>query len=170
MASRHWNIEVASAGTRASGAPATEATIDIGRAHGVDLTPHRSRVLDPGALRAADLVVGMERAHVRETVVANPAGWPRTFTLKELVRRGEERGQRDPAEPLRVWLARMHEGRDSRAMLGASRDDDVADPTGSWVTDHAATARELDDLLARLVRLAWPEPGARRVPYLDLEV
>jgi len=50
----------------------------------------------------------------------------------------------------------VHEGRRSVELLGASTDDDVADPTESMLGDHDTTARELADLVDRLVELAWP--------------
>jgi hypothetical protein len=81
-------------------------------------------------LQRADLVLGMERAHVRHAVLLEPEAWPRTFTLKELVRRGEELGSRPPVESPGAWLARAHEGRDRPDMLGDSLLDDVADPYG----------------------------------------
>jgi hypothetical protein len=81
-------------------------------------------------LQRADLVLGMERAHVRHSVLLEPEAWPRAFTLKELVRRGAELGPRPPVESPGAWLARAHEGRDRPDLLGDSPLDDVADPYG----------------------------------------
>src|SRR5688572_16289124 len=75
---------------------------------GLDLNAHRSRLTTPDLLAGADLVLTMERAHVREAVATNPAAWPKTFTLKELVRRATAVGPRHPEQPLDDWLASLH--------------------------------------------------------------
>ena len=118
-------------------------------AMGIDLTPHRSRIVDATMIRAADVVIGMERLHVREAVVLAPEMFGHTFTLKELVRRGESVGPRGD-EPVEQWMARISAGRRPLDQLGWSADDDVADPFGRSVKVYAATAAELDDLVSRL--------------------
>jgi len=138
------------------GRPATPGTVLAAEAHGLDLREHRSRPLDPEVLAAADRVIGMERLHVREAVVADPAVWRRAFTLPDLVRRAEAGGARGPHEPLRAWLEFLSAGRDRMALMGASRDDDVRDPTSDRSVDHHETAAYLDALVDRLVALAWP--------------
>ena len=58
-------VEVASAGTAAwEGQPATEGAIEVANRDGIDLGAHRSRRVTPAMLRAADLVLVMERDHV----------------------------------------------------------------------------------------------------------
>jgi hypothetical protein len=47
-------------------------------------------------IRHATLRIGLEREHVQEAVLLDGSAWPRTFTLKEIVRRGEEVGPRRP--------------------------------------------------------------------------
>jgi protein-tyrosine-phosphatase len=102
----------------------------------------------------ADLVIGMARSHVREAVaLAGPAVVNRAFTLKEIVRRGEERGGRAAGEPVDAWLARLAAGRRINDLLGDSDADDVADPIGGPRRHYERTATELDDLTARLARL-----------------
>jgi protein-tyrosine-phosphatase len=101
-----------------------------------------------------DLLLGMARSHVREAVaLAGPAVLGRAFTLKEIVRRGEERGGRAPGEPLEAWLARLAAGRRVNDLLGDSDADDVADPIGGPRRSYERTAVELDDLTARLAGL-----------------
>ena len=153
-------LPVSSAGLVGDQQPVTEETSDVAQAFGLDLGAHESRRLETGLVRDAALVIGMERRHVREAVVLDPAAWPHTFTLKELVRRGEATGKRATGEALDDWLARVHEGRQRSELLGASLEDDVIDPTGSAFTDHDATARELLDLVGRFVRLAWPDDAS----------
>jgi hypothetical protein len=42
--------------------------------------------------------------------------------------------------------------------MGASDDDDVADPTADLRVDHDTMAAEVEDLVLRAVDLLWP-PG-----------
>jgi protein-tyrosine-phosphatase len=158
LAARMVPAAVVSVGTDAVGAPATPPTVDAANRLGLDLdlSEHTSRPLDAAALANADLVIAMERRHVQEAVVKATTSFAHTFTLKELVRRGSEIGPRGADETLDGWLARVHLGRKPMDLLGSSRDDDIADPTVSAIVDHDAMAREVLDLVDRLVALAWP--------------
>lgn len=76
-------VEVASAGTAArDDEPATPESIAVTAGDGVDIRAHRSRRLTPEVLRAADLVIVMERAHAR-TVQSLGADPKRTHVLSE---------------------------------------------------------------------------------------
>jgi protein-tyrosine-phosphatase len=122
------------------------------------LTPpdHASRVVSAADLGAADLVLCMERAHVREAVVLDGTAWPKTFTLKELVRRASTTAPRGPRETGAEWLTRVHADRDRGDLLGSSSVDDVADPFGKRLSAYEATAAELVGLAARLIEVIWP--------------
>jgi protein-tyrosine phosphatase len=120
---------------------------------GIDTSAHRSRKLRPDLVAGADIVIGMACEHVREAVVLAPDTWGRAFTLKEIVRLGEERGGRAPGESVEQWLARLHEGRRRSDLFGQSEADDVADPIGGPRRSYRRTADELDDLTARLAQL-----------------
>ena len=152
-----------SAGLGASGYPATSPTVDAARVFGLDLTEHRSRQLDATLTADADLIVGMERQHVREVVVLDQRVWSRAFTLKELVRRASAIGPHAPDESLDQWLHRVGEGRRPADLLGQSREDDVADPTTDPLADYATLAHEVDTLVKELVDLAWPAAAGRRI-------
>jgi protein-tyrosine phosphatase len=148
------DARVASAGLLRSGQPASAHGVDVLRGRGVDMTAHRSRSMSRDILSASDLLLGMAREHVREAVVMDPGVWPRTFTLKELVRRGEATGPRGPGEPLRDWLAWVGQGRRVADLTGSSPQDDVADPIGMPRTAYERLAAELDGLIDRFVALA----------------
>jgi protein-tyrosine phosphatase len=150
---RGASIEIETAGLVGDGAPATDATVTVAQQRGLDLSDHRSRALTPDLIAGSDLVLGMERVHVREAVVLLPQAWPLSFTLKEFVRRAEAIGQRRSDEDLAQWIARIHNGRDRVSLLGSSSVDDLNDPTGGTFAEHADTVLELDDLVERLVRL-----------------
>src|ERR1039458_6355835 len=87
------------------GEPPPPEAISAMAGYGLDISGHRSRRVTVADLAWADLVLGMSREHVRYAVVTAPDAWPRSFTLKELVRRGEQAGPRKPDEPLADWLA-----------------------------------------------------------------
>jgi len=155
---RSATVTIASAGLLEPDLPAVEGVRRALAGRGLDAGDHRSRRLDVDLVRGAGLVLGLERQHVREVVVLDPAAWSRAFTLKEIVRRGESAGPRVAGESWPAWLDRVHLGRRRSDLLGSSPEDDVADPMGGALEDYEATADELDDLLSRLVDLAWP-PG-----------
>ncbi len=156
LASTGVPATVTSAGMLASGvAPPPEAVAALAP-YGLDISEHRSRHLEVADVEAAGLVVGMARSHVREAVVLAPEAWPRTFTLKELARRGSDAGPRRPGERLARWLARVGEGRVLSELLGDADVDDVADPMGGAPEVYQATAALLGELVDRLVTLAWP--------------
>ena len=159
-----FEARVHSAGRLYDDAEVSSGSVAALRARGLDISSHRSRTTTREMLRDADLVLAMERAHVREAVVLERSVWPRAFTLKELVRRGGQLGPRKPDEELVDWLARVHAGRSSQDLLGSGSDDDVADPIGGPDELYARTADEIDTLLRRVVDLAFAPaaPAARR--------
>ena len=156
IAARRLPVDVASAGILDPGQPATPRTVEVATRLGLDLRPHVSRVIDSELLVGADLVVGMERLHVREAVLMEPSVWPHAFTLPELVRRAELVAPREPDLSLRAWLEILSVGRNRLAMMGAAPDDEIRDPTSDASVDHESTAAELEDLVERLLSRAWP--------------
>ncbi len=157
LATRGVSAHVHSAGLLDLGQPASAHGVDVLKAMGIDLSSHRSRTMTAELVRGADLVLGMARMHVREAVVLVPQVWPRAFTLKELVRRGENLGPRAPDQPLEEWLAKVHAGRSRSDLMGDSDDDDIFDPIGAPRSRYQATAAEIEDLTDRLVALLFPQ-------------
>lgn len=149
---------VSSAGLHPGGAPATGHGVAAMADRGLDLSSHRSRQLALELVTQADLIIGMAREHVREVAVLDADALARSFTLKELVTAGERIGARRDGEDLATWLARAGTGRRRQTLLGSGHDPtlDVEDPVGRSRSDYETTADELDDLLGRLVSLAWP--------------
>lgn len=150
------DVAVSSAGFKSTGMPATDEAVLVMAERGVDISEHQSRRVEVERLRAADLVLAMARLHVREALVQSPDLLSHTFTLKEIVRRGDDVGGREPDEDLATWLKRLGTDRGPINVLGDARADDIADPVGSPVRTYKKTAKELDRLLSRLVELAWP--------------
>jgi len=135
------------------GRPASEDGVAVMAARGIDTSRHLSRRMTSDMLRHADMVIGMAREHVREAVLMLPDVWARTFTLKELVRRGTDVGPRAAGQPLDEWLAKVHAGRTRSDLLGSSEADDVADPIGQPLAVYERTADELSSLTTRLASL-----------------
>jgi protein-tyrosine phosphatase len=147
---------ISSAGITFDGRAATDEAIKAAAAYNVDLTEHRSRVMNADMLHNAHLVIAMERMHAREAIVLGESLLQRTFTLKELVRRAEAMGARGPEETIDAWLVRVGADRRPMELFGESVDDDVADPYLGPPRVYEACIAELDDLLRRLVGLLWP--------------
>lgn len=150
---------VGSAGLLPGGSPATDDAVAVMSLRGVDLRRHRSRTLNPQIARATPLVIGMTRHHVREACVTYGAPMEHTFTLKELVRRGERSGPRQPGETVSAWLSRVGVGRQPSDLLGDDPADDIADPVGRPREVYEGTVRELESLLQRFVGLLVGEPA-----------
>jgi protein-tyrosine phosphatase len=144
---------IRSAGVLDAGSPAAPEAVAAMAARGIDISHHRSRRLSDPLVAGADLVLGMARQHVREVALIDPAAWPNSFTLKELVRRAEPAGPWARGQSLDEWLAKVAADRTHSEMLGASRADDVADPIGGPRSGYEATAAELSELVSALVAL-----------------
>lgn len=150
------SVSITSAGLLTEGRPASPEAVAVMAEYGLDISDHRSRLVDADLVAAADLVLGMARRHVREAIVLDPATWAKTFTVKDLVRRTGAREPRAPGEALDGWLRSLGEGRAVDDLLGEDPDDDVADPIGLPIETYRAVAAELDGLLEALVAAAWP--------------
>jgi len=160
LEARGVGAQVSSAGSLRGGVPASPGSVKAMARRGLDLDAHESHQLTAEDLASADLVVCMARRHAREAVVLHPPAWPRTFTLKELVRRGEAVGARGPGQSLEAWLTTLGVGRTRSGLLADDPVDDVADPIGGPDSAYEATAVLLEDLVGRAVDLAFPAaPG-----------
>lgn len=142
---------VSSAGFLAAGQPAHPDTQAAAAEIGIDLSGHRSRTVTRELLRTdgSGLVVTMTRRHLREVSVMEPAVWPRSVTLRELVRRiaAEERD-----------LATMLATRRPRDVAADDPADDISDPVGMPVDAHRALVAEFRALLPAVVRW-WQRYG-----------
>ncbi|MDQ3108196.1 MAG: hypothetical protein M3Q68_10380, partial [Actinomycetota bacterium] len=161
LARRGVPSHVHSAGLLDDGEPASAHGVDILRDRGIDLAAHRSIHMTADLVTSADLILGMARLHVREAVVLRPEVWPRAFTLKELVRRGEDLGARASQQPVDEWLTKAHAGRSHTDLLGDAVADDIFDPIGSSRSQYDKTADEIADLVDRLVVLLFGQEHAR---------
>ena len=155
------DANVTSAGELSGGAPASGGSVRMMAARGLDLTQHVSRTVSVAELRRADLILAMARRHLRFAVGLAPEVFSRTFTVKELARRGTAIGPRRHGQSLPDWLATAHDGRTTASLLGDDRADDVADPIGKPDPEYAVTALELESLLDTVVALAFSNAERR---------
>jgi protein-tyrosine phosphatase len=163
FASRGVVARVESRGTHAvDGAPALEYAVAVMRAEGVDLSEHRSRLVDLPDLDRSDLVLTMTRAHLRHLATLQPAAFPRLFPLRELVDRVRgENARRD--ETMSAWVARVGHGRKAADLLDDDPRLDVEDPAGCELDVYVALVRELANAISRIIDAGWPESIGARV-------
>lgn len=157
LAARGVTADVSSAGLLGAAWQPPPEVIAVMAARGIDVTGHRSRIVTADDLASADLVLGLAREHVRHAAVLLPEAWPRAFTIRELLRRGQQAGPRAPGEPLAHWLARVAQDRRRHDLLGRHPADDVADPAGGPLRGYQAACGLLDCLARELVELGWPK-------------
>jgi protein-tyrosine phosphatase len=157
---------VGSAGLLPGGSPATPDAIATMADRRVDIAGHVSQTVTEEMVRDTPLILTMTRHHVRELCAGYGAPIDRTFTLKELVRRGDEAGGRVQGESVYAWLARMNVGRRPADLMGDDPVDDIADPVGRPRADYEDTADILEDQLRRFVRLLVGGPP-RSAAYSD---
>lgn len=152
------DVVINSAGTRGATIGPPARLLKEAAAFGMDLdghVPHRMEIED---IARSDLVIGMAREHVRETVLMDQTSFPMAFTLREFVRRGSDIGPRSTREPLSDWLVRVHGARRHLDLIGDSGPDDIPDPMGGSSEDfrHMLTeVKELTDLLYSLIWGSW---------------
>lgn len=150
------DVTVESAGTLGTTQQVPTELQQEAAAYGLDLSAHRPRRVDPETIVRADLVLGMERAHVREIVLADPPSFAKTFTLREILRRGGERGPRGEHQTLADWLGQLGDGRRHSELLGTSPLDDVPDPMGGHPEEYRTMLMELATSTQTLHSLIWP--------------
>lgn len=125
---------------------------------GIDLSRHRSLPVTPESMRAADLIFGIDREHVRELISRSPDVRPKTFTLTEFVHRAEQAAPRGRHQRLTDWLDQVGDGRgdDGADLVGVA--DDIVDPYAQRPEVWRAVIAQLDDLTQRAVAVL----GTRR--------
>lgn len=148
---------VESAGLVTQGQEASQHGVDAMARRGIDIDAHRSRRLSTYLVDAADLIVGMERQHVREVAVLDADAFARAFTLPELARAARSIGPRTD-EPLGTWLGRAAGDRRPADLLGHDPADEVADPIGRSAKHYERTAVEIEGLVRTVVDHLFPRP------------
>jgi protein-tyrosine phosphatase len=157
-AERGLPATTSSAGLLFDAKPAEPNAVTALERLGVDLSTHRSRVIDEAMIERAGLIVAMEQRHVLEVATLVPGAFARTFTLPDLVQRAEKVG---PRSSLTVadWVASLDEPRRRSQILRHNPDAEIPDPMGGTKRAFRRCADSLVDLVDRLIAVAWPEEG-----------
>ena len=155
LADRAPEVTVGSVGLLFDDRPAEPGAVRAMARRGIDLSGFRSRVMTAEAFEGSSLILVMERLHVREVSVLAPGLFRRTFTLPEFVDQAEPFGPRGD-EPLLDWVTRIGQMRRPSDYLIEDVRSEVPDPMGQSGRAFRRIADLIDDLLARLVDLAWP--------------
>jgi low molecular weight protein-tyrosine phosphatase len=149
-------VTVASAGLLPAGRPPTREVEQVMRRRGLDVAHHRSRELEAALDPAPDLILAMAREHARAVIDLRPELFPRTFTLKDFVRRASGEGRRRESEDLGAFVDRLQLGRKPWDLRGSEPADDVVDPIGRPRRFYERCAAEMAVLVASAVDMAWP--------------
>lgn len=152
-------VEVWSAGFASEDQPALAEAVAAMEEVGIDLRPHRSRLLDAGQCARADLVVAMTRRHVIDVALLSPETWPRTFPLRDLLERARGVGPRAEAEPVRDWVRRLHGERQRSELFALPPQTDVPDPVGAPLRTFVALREQLEAGVAELAGLLGGDPA-----------
>lgn len=163
-------VTVASAGTAALVGRAVDPQVaELLRLAGADATGFAARQLQADQVRAADLVLVMERSHRAAVVAADPAAVRRTFLLAELgviaslvaAAGWPADVPADPAARLAVLpqLAGRHRPQVARA--GAP---EVVDPFRQSPDVHRSTFATVADRVDEIVAAVTQRTGERRLP------
>ncbi|MGE0309365.1 MAG: hypothetical protein AB7N61_20300 [Acidimicrobiia bacterium] len=162
LATRGHDVIVSSAGTHGGLLEVPVDTLRAAAEVGLQLTDHRSRGLTRQTIAedGADLIVTMTREQLRAVVGLDPGAWKRTFTLKELARRGMDAvGEPDVTK----WMAAAAAGRKPSDMIAAAEVDDLADPYGCSFAEHrqmVAAVEMLTRQIAQMVPVSQPGSSA----------
>lgn len=118
---------------------------------GVDVTQHRSYVLNEASIVAADLVLTMEGEHVQRATLLHRTSFPKIMPLKEAAEvMTRHRSARFEAAEL---IEQVNQDRDPSAYLSTSWD--VQDPYNRKLKDYRRAVTEIaglvDAVIGRLV-------------------
>jgi protein arginine phosphatase len=139
------DLDVRSTGTHAwTGRAATIEGRKVMNEHGVSIDDFRTIELDRPLVDWADIIFGMSREHVRETLRAYPDVEPKTFTLKGFL---ELLGSVPASDNTEAWLQSLAEEKQRR---GPSIDADIDDPIGEREAAYRRVSGEIKGLVEEL--------------------
>lgn len=136
-----------SAGLTLEDTPASGHAVTVLGSRDIDLSPHRSRLLNADLVTASDVIFGMTGRHAREAAVLDMDSAHRIYTLREFVRRVGLDRPRDPDESVDQYLTRLHSRRPLAQLGSGGPNDDVDDPYGRRKSVYKKTAGFLEGLV-----------------------
>lgn len=157
---RGCDCSVTSSGTWAGhGEAATPEAVNTMREHGIDMSSHRSRPLDPAILEQADIVVAMTRVHLNEVLGVAPDVAGKLWLAKELAALPPPTGK-EPGTRLRALEAARR--------LRRSRSLDLDDPMGLSLGAYERTVADLAPAVAWLANLVCPADESQAGTGVDV--
>ena len=154
---RNVRAEVASRGITAGGAPAAKGAVKAMAARGLDLSGHRSRIVDRDVLMGSDLVITMERRHLVEIAERDLDVLDHAFTVLELTELADLVGPRRASQTVAEWVATVSSSRNPTAVLALGTSDDLPDPMGGSQRAFRRTADQLETSISRILSRLFPE-------------
>lgn len=148
--SRGVSGRVSSAGLLPGGEPAVPNARQAVAGIGLDLSNHVSRKIDRAIVESADLVLTMERRHVREASVLAPGAFAKTFTLVDFLDRADKRWL--AGAPLAERLVGLGADRKPHDVMGTGPDE-IEDPIGRSLQVFEQTRDQLMRLSRQLAEL-----------------
>lgn len=143
LVARGLDSEVSSAGLMPSGSPPIDEVVEVMREDfALDVSEHRSRRLTSLLIDSVDLVLCMERRHVREVLLLERSAFSRTFTVREFLRRAGA-APRDANLSFDQWIRLLSAGRTTQSLLTMPEGDDILDPMGRPKDAFHDSAREI---------------------------
>lgn len=156
LARRRVPAEVTSRGLVSDGVPASPDAARAVSRFGLDLSEHRSRVVDPAVVEDADLILTMERRHIVAIAEMSVDAVDRTFTLPELADLAIVVGPRTSGRSVAQWIADAAGMRWPTSVLSANTDDDLRDPMGGPAKEFRRTAGQIERLLDVVLDALFP--------------
>jgi protein-tyrosine phosphatase len=154
LAAGNVDASVSSAGLEVvEGQVAPDDFVEIALIRGIDLRAHRPTPFSRESAAGTDLVLAMTRGLLRTMVLSEPAIWPRSFTLLEVVRRGSSTTPPVEGESMAGWLGRVHAARDRAELTSLDPIDDLRDPMVDATESNEEMFGELERATRRLARL-----------------
>lgn len=147
-------IQVSSVGTDArQGTPMAPQSAALLAEMGGDPTGAVAHRLTADLVRCSDLVLGAAAEH-REAAVRMSPQWAlhRAFTLRELARLLRLEDTAGVSGPIARATAQVEGAARGRGSVGATADDDVADPQGAPLEVARACAVRIEEAVERIVR------------------
>lgn len=160
-ADRGLPLDVRSCGLLFDGEPASGVVVALLGERGIDVSDHRSRKFGPEMIDGVDLVVTMERRHLRELAILLGGPSPRLHTLGALASGlsggivGSEVRNDPVARVAAVAAARPP------SQLAGNGPDEVDDPHGRSRRVHRKAIEHIEGLCRDLLDGLFPESARR---------
>lgn len=153
---RGVDAQVVSAGVMDGGVPATRGAVKALARFDLDLSAHVSKRVDADTVGAADLILTMERKHLRTVAELDPTALDRAFTLKELDGLAAAVGPRPAGLAPRDWISRANAMRLPGSVLTLDPSQDLADPMGGPSRGYRRAAAEIESSLRGVLSRLFP--------------